>query len=123
MASASVFATAVRARVGFVATAIAVVVSACASPTLPLPPPEAPVQSAGIDADHVTLTASCGGAQGDAVIVVLNQNAPPDKAIGGAIASDCGSWDSSVYAHSGDVLSITQDSGGETSPSAVYVVR
>ena len=39
---------------------------ACASPTLPLPPPEAPTQTAGPDADHVKLSAACGGAEGGA---------------------------------------------------------
>jgi hypothetical protein len=123
MASTTAFATAVTARIRVVGVAAVVALAACASPTLPLPPPEAPVQSVGVDADHVQLTAGCGGAESGATIVIINQNAPPDKAVGGALASDCGSWDSSVYAHSGDVLSITQDSGGVTSPGAIYTVR
>jgi hypothetical protein len=127
MASTTAFATAVgtavAARIGVVATAAVVALVACASPTLPLPPPEAPVQSVGVDADHVQLTAGCGGAEDGATIVIINQNAPLDKAVGGALATGCGSWDSSVYAHSGDVLSITQDSGGVSSPGAIYTVR
>ncbi len=107
-------------------TVIALVVlgSACASPTLPLTPPEAPTVESGTDADHIKLVAGCGGAESDAVIVIVNENpaVAGDLAVSGALASDCGGWDALVYAHSGDVLSVTQEVGtlGST-PETVQV--
>jgi hypothetical protein len=108
---------------GFAVRAVFCAAISCASPTLPLPPPEAPTQTEGVDAEHVQLSAGCGGAQGRALIVIVNENVAPDMAVGGAIATDCGSWDSSVLAHSGDALSITQTSDEATSPPATYIVR
>lgn len=86
---------------------------ACASPTLPLPPPETPEVSSGVDTDHVSLSAPCNGAEPGAVIVIVNTNTavPDDEAVGGAIVGSCGSWDASMYAHAGDVLEITQEVG------------
>ncbi len=85
----------------------------CESPTLPLPPPSLPTIAPGPDADHVALSAACGGAEPDAVIVIINTNpsVPPDKAVGGSIANGCGAWDATVYAHVGDYLQITQETG------------
>jgi hypothetical protein len=108
---------------GFALLAICCAAVSCASPTLPLPPPEAPTQTEGIDAEHIELSAGCGGAQSRALIVIVNENVAPDMAVGGAIATDCGSWDSSVLAHSGDALTITQTADESTSPPATYIVR
>jgi hypothetical protein len=90
---------------------------ACASPTLPLPPPEDPTIGPGVDADHVKLSVPCGGADPDALIVIVNNNpsVPGDEAVTGSIVSSCGSWDATAYAHSGDVLEITQEIGTERS--------
>jgi hypothetical protein len=98
---------------------------ACASPTLPLPPPELPSQSVGVDADHITLSGACGSVQNDAVVVVINQGnlVPGDKAVSGAIATGCGQWDASVFAHTGDLLEVTQLAGAQTSPSTTVQVR
>jgi hypothetical protein len=109
------------------ATALAVLWAlACVSPTLPLPPPEAPIQSEGTDADHIKLTAGCGGAQAGADIFIINQTletSAPDMAVGGSIASECGAWDANVIAHTGDALAITQESGGMSSTATIYNVR
>jgi len=99
---------------------------ACASPTLPLPPPEAPTQTEGTDADHVKLTAGCGGAQADADIFIINQTletTAPDEAVGGSIANGCGAWDANIFAHSGDTLAITQETGELGSDPTFYTVR
>jgi hypothetical protein len=101
-------------------------VIACASPTLPLPPPEQPTIITGADADHIALSATCGSAEPSADIMVENMNlaVPGDKAISGARADDCGAWDvPSVYAHEGDVLNITQEFGGVLSNSTSITVR
>jgi hypothetical protein len=97
---------------------------ACASPTLPLPPPEEPTVSAGPDADHVILAVACGGAETGALIVIVNTNpsVPGDEAVGGAVVSDCGGWDATVLAHNGDYLDITQEIGTERSQPLVFQV-
>jgi hypothetical protein len=97
---------------------------ACASPTLPLPPPEAPTLEAGADIDHIKLVAMCGGAEPNAVIVIINLNpaVPGDMAVSGAIADGCGAWDAVVYAHHGDTIDITQEFGETRSlPESVQV--
>ena len=100
---------------------------ACESPTLPLPPPEAPMQYAGADADHVELVAGCGGAQPGAEILILNQTianpTPTSPNVEAAVAKPCGSWSASVFAHTGDALQISQIVGGEVSEAALYTVR
>jgi hypothetical protein len=90
---------------------------ACASPTLPLPPPEDPTIGPGVDADHVKLSVPCGGANPDALIVIVNNSTtvPGDEAVSGAIVSACGSWDAMPYAHAGDYLEITQEIGTQVS--------
>ncbi len=93
---------------------------------MPLPPPEAPTQTTGVDADHIMLSAGCGGAQGGADIIIINQTLQTTKLedIGVvSLASECGSWDASVIAHSGDVLAITQEAGELESTATVYTVR
>jgi len=97
---------------------------ACASPTLPLPPPEDPTIGPGPDADHVKLAVPCGDADPAALIVIVNTNTtvPDDEAVTGAIVSSCGSWDAIAYAHSGDFLDITQEIGTERSQPLVFQV-
>jgi hypothetical protein len=97
---------------------------ACASPTLPLPPPETPTVSPGLDADHVILTVACGGAEAGALIVIVNTNTsvPGDEAVSGSLVSDCGGWDATVFAHNGDYLDITQEIGTEQSQPVVLQV-
>jgi hypothetical protein len=99
-------------------------VAACASPTLPLPPPEEPVLGAGPDADHVKLTVACGGADPQALIVIVNTNptVPGDLAVSGALVDSCGGWDATVYAHNGDSLDITQQIGTEESQPLLFQV-
>lgn len=97
---------------------------ACASPTLPLPPPAVPTVGPAADADHVKLSAPCGGAEGNAVIVIINTNAsvPNDQAVSGSRADACGAWDATVFAHAGDYLNITQEFGTTRSQPAVVQV-
>jgi hypothetical protein len=109
------------------ATVLAV---ACASPTLPLPPPLAPSFGVSPDADHVQLDADCNSSEANSVIVVVNDargadggpSVPLDRAVGGALANACGGWDAVVYGHAGDPLDITYQLGAQTSlPTRVYV--
>jgi hypothetical protein len=98
---------------------------ACASPTLPLPPPVAPTVETTTDALHVKLVAGCGGALPQATVVVVNRrpSLPGDQAVSGALADSCGAWDAIVVAQSGDVLDVTQESGTDTSPPVTVTVR
>ena len=99
------------------------VVPGCASPTLPLPPPEIPSVGMGSDANHVLLTATCGGAESEAQIIVYNQSAPTLEQQRGGYATACGSWQVEIWAHKGDTLSISQVAGGEISQTATMQVR
>jgi hypothetical protein len=81
--------------------------------------------TAGLDADHVALSASCGAAEPSAIVVVDNTNpmVANDLAISGTVADQCGAWNvPSVFAHNGDVLNITQQFGALISESATVVV-
>jgi hypothetical protein len=97
----------------------------CASPTLPLPPPEEPTIGRGPDADHIRLAVPCGTSQPGALIVVYNTNTaiPPDQSVSGSLVNACGAWDTTTYAHTGDVLEITQEIGTERSPPTVIQVH
>jgi hypothetical protein len=105
------------------AAGLFVAVGACASPTLPLPPPE--LISVGLkpDADHVTLTGMCGGTPANVDVIVLNKGGsnvavPLDQSVGGAHTDPvCGKWDATVFAHTGDVLSVSYVEDGELSQS------
>ena len=105
-----------------VAPLLLVLVLACASPTLPLPPPEIPTVGMGTDANHVKLTATCGGAEGGALIVVVNNVAPAGQQVGGGYATACGSWEAEIWAHKGDALEITQEVGGQSSQQTTMQV-
>jgi hypothetical protein len=96
----------------------------CASPSLPLPPPMQPTFGQGTDANHVKLTAPCGGAENGAWISIENGNTtlPNDQRGTLTLASSCGAWDADVIAHSGDVLTITQQYGSDP-PSLPEVVQ
>jgi hypothetical protein len=109
---------------------VAVVVGAgalasCASPTLPLPPPAIPTMAAGADVDHIRLSSPCGGAEPDAIIVIVNENpsVAGDQAVSGSIAGPCGNWDANVFAHTSDRLEITQEVGTTASPPTTVQVR
>lgn len=96
---------------------------ACASPTLPLPPPEVPTISQG-DKDHVHLAAGCGGVQGGAIVVVENRNTSVanNQRVTATLASGCGAWSLDAFAHTGDVFDITQVSGGQSSQATTVQV-
>ncbi|MDP9034252.1 MAG: hypothetical protein M3O50_05560 [Myxococcota bacterium] len=97
---------------------------ACASPTLPLPPPSIPSVSRSTDADHVVLASACGGAEPNAIVVIQNTRptVPGNLAVSGARATGCGSWDAIVYAHTGDYLELWQEFGTTVSTSTFVVV-
>ena len=102
----------------------ALVLAACTSPTLPLPPPLAPQFSLGTDPDTYKLT-SLNGAEPDALIVILNRNEAlqPYERVSGTIADGTGSWTAIVKATKGDVLDISQESGSTRSSTTTLQIR
>jgi hypothetical protein len=90
---------------------------ACASPTLPLPPPEVPTIEMGSDDNHVLLVEPCGGSEPDALINIINFNATGANEVTGLFADGCGSWKAEVWAHVGDVLQIDQQVGEQIGQS------
>jgi hypothetical protein len=100
--------------------------SGCASPTLPLPPPAEPTIEAGSDADHVALiSATSGGAEANALIVIENENPTLTGDQVGVVtrADNVGRWQAQVYAHNGDVLAIWQEFGTTSSPAETVQVN
>ena len=108
----------------FVAALALACTSACTSPTLPLPPPAAPLISTGSDPDHFKLT-SIQGSEPNALIIIVNrrEDLPRDQRVSGTIADEKGSWDATVIAKVGDVLDISQESGSTQSPGTTVTVR
>jgi hypothetical protein len=98
-------------------TALVATALACASPTLPLPPPMAPSVSSESGVNEYKLSAPCGGVGGGALVIIENTDTAlaNDQRVSGTLASACGAWDATVYANHGDVLDITQDNGSEVS--------
>ncbi|HSQ67158.1 MAG TPA: hypothetical protein VLM85_28265 [Polyangiaceae bacterium] len=99
-------------------------VVSCMSPTLPLPPPEAPSASASATPGMVHLS-STKGAEANALILIINTNPalPNDQRVGGTFADATGSWDANVYASNGDVLHISQKFGADESSYITYSVK
>lgn len=96
---------------------------ACASPTLPLPPPVAPVVTTGTEPDTYVLS-SDRGAQPNALILVINRNEAlsREQRVAGTFADDQGSWQLHVVAHEGDVLDVTQEADGDKSSSTSVTI-
>jgi hypothetical protein len=102
---------------------------ACASPTLPLPPPSGmATQTAGVDADHVMLSEICDSVPGSSYVQIVNTGHPGGPAIPNidtgviVFSSPCGAFSASVYGHAYDKLEITYEVGFEVSlPQSVTI--
>jgi len=112
-------------RVFAVVSLVVAGVAACASPTLPLPPPAVPTIGPGSDADHVKLSSPCGGAEANVDVLVTNTtpNLPAQDYVAATRADTCGSWSLEAYAHKGDVLDVQQISGDLASTSVSVQVQ
>lgn len=109
-------------RRALLALLLVVGVTACLSPTLPLPPPEAPSQSLGSQPGTVHLS-SVNGVQGDAFVIIVNRSLAPPGDTGVVTQADAaGSWQADVTAVAGDHLSITQQLGNDASASKDVIV-
>ena len=108
--------------------AIAALTLGCLSPTLPLPPPDAPTQSAGAQPGTVHLHGT--KAQPNALVIIRNnapnpaENLTPDQHVDIALSDAQGIWDVDAFAAKGDVLEIWQEiSPEEASPTIDFQVN
>lgn len=103
---------------------VLVVAAACASPTLPLPPPDAPSITTGAETGTFLLTSEHGASPG-ALILAINRNEslPPAQRVAGTFADDDGSWQLQVYAQVGDVLDLSQETPDAKSSTISVTVR
>jgi hypothetical protein len=86
--------------------------AACASPTLPLPPPSQIPAVTALDADHVVITAECASVPANAWVSLVNLATVPSEDKGVVVvASTCGGYTAHVYAHDGDTIEITYTGG------------
>lgn len=83
--------------------------SACAAPTLPLPPPSALV-SAPDEGGIATVT---GMGRPSAVVMVFNENSELGVIV---VADDAGNYVARIHASGGDTLTMWQMVGSQTSP-------
>lgn len=96
-------------------------VVACASPTLPLPPPEIPTMTNGSTAGTIHLSGA--NAEPGALVVVLNDNAGPvNRGVESDVIAD-GTWSANIVAKNGDVLTITQQFGRTVSTPLKLTVK
>lgn len=96
---------------------------ACASPTLPLPPPSVPSISQ-TDATHVTLS-SVRGVEANAIVVIYNRNPAVslEERVSGVQADAEGTWTQTIFASDGDVVDITQEFGTTQSPPTTIQIQ
>ena len=90
-------------------------VDGCASPTLPLPPPEPPTITGFADG-QLTLT---GTALPDALVYALNQN----QEVGVILRANGGFYQLTIKANDFDTIALWQEQGLDRSPSILVTAR
>jgi len=111
-----------RFSAAFFALLVVVAFVACASPTLPLPPPAIPsIASAGegqyrLRSEH--------GVEPNAIVVIINHNTSlsGDDRVSGSEADAQGTWEAVIPASAGDVLDLKQEFGTMTSPETTFQI-
>lgn len=108
----------------FLGTALLVGFLACASPTLPLPPPSLPTVSVGAEPNTFHLR-SDRGALPNALVLVVNANPALtlDQRVDGTFADEQGSWEIQVSGYSGDVVEVSQELGDQGSPTISVTLK
>ena len=108
-------------RVVFAAIVV-LALAACASPTLPLPPPAIP--STTLEADGRVTLRSDHGVEPNALVVILNHNEslPLNQRVAGTLADTEGTWEQTVIASPGDILDVTQEFGSMRSAQTTFRV-
>ncbi|MBP9114677.1 MAG: hypothetical protein KBF88_17805 [Polyangiaceae bacterium] len=95
----------------------------CASPTLPLPPPNTPDVS--FESDSTVKLSSKEGALPEATVIIrnLDTSRPIGEQIEATLADERGNWTKVVKAKRGDILEITQEYRALLSPPTSFEVR
>ncbi|WP_394820987.1 hypothetical protein [Pendulispora albinea] len=101
---------------------VVLLVAACASPTLPLPPPAIPSIAPAGEGQYALRSEH--GVEPNAVVVILNNNQtlPLNKRAAATLANAEGTWEQVVYASPGDVLDVTQEYGSMRSAQTTFRV-
>lgn len=94
--------------------------SACASPTLPLPPPSTP--EIAPEANGKWKLSSKGGVEANAIVVLFNRNPslPNADRVDGTQADAEGNWEETIVASPGDVIDLTQEFGSTRSAPTTF---
>jgi hypothetical protein len=98
--------------------------SGCLSPTIPLPPPEEPTITSGVEPNTVQLAGR--NATPGAFIVVFNDNVgvPLSERVSGAQIDANGNWSCTMrYGTLGEPATLYQEIGEERSNPRQFVVR
>ena len=105
---------------GLGAALAVVAATACASPTLPLPPPTVP--SALAAGDGLYTLRSERGVEPNAVVVIYNNNTGLSLSdrVGATQADGEGSWEETIKAVPGDLIDITQEFGTTRSAPVTF---
>ena len=104
------------------ATLFVLVAAACASPTLPLPPPAIPsVVPAG---DGQVTLSSEHGVEPNAIVILYNHNdsLPREKRVAGTLADPEGTWDQTIYAAPMDTIDVSQEFGTMRSATTTFQI-
>jgi hypothetical protein len=98
-------------------------VAACNSPSLPLPPPLTPGQSASSDGnpDKVRLTGE--GAISGSLLITYNVGQPLDRRVTGTEVGTDGKWAIDIWAKKGDAVEIWQEVGTTRSGSVSITIK
>lgn len=93
---------------------------ACASPTLPLPPPSTPELAPEANGDWKL--SSKRGVEGHAIVVIFNRNPnlPNADRVDGTQADADGNWEEIIKAAPGDVIDVTQEFGSTRSAPTTF---
>src|SRR4029079_12319554 len=106
----------------FVRVAAFLGLCACASPTLPLPPPS--IRSVAQVSPGKFKLSSERGAEPDALIVIYNHNPSVSLAerVDGAQADSERTWEETITAFPGDVIDVSQEFGSTRSPQTTFQI-
>ncbi|WP_394838395.1 hypothetical protein LVJ94_15945 [Pendulispora rubella] len=95
---------------------------ACASPTLPLPPPAIPSVSQAGEGQY--RLRSEHGVEPNAIVVIINHNSAlsGDDRVDGTEADAQGTWEAVIPANPGDFLDVKQEFGTMGSPLTTFQI-
>jgi hypothetical protein len=100
----------------------------CTSPTLPLPPPVQPSESAGTDPGTVALHGAAGTVPPGSTIIIYNltpataENLQDVQKVTATLVHDDGSWDATIFAIKGDPITAYDIEAGEWSEPITFTI-